>query len=115
MAFEYLMACYLLAGDFKNMAVNLRGLADLGYQEIPTLYEEAMLIYQGMYGQKPDLGTFKIKSGTIERYNRFVRIYNSMQPQNRQIVLRQLIREFGASYFFYYRFTISRPAGTDQR
>jgi len=111
MAFEYLMACYLLAGDFKNMAVNLRGLADLGYQEIPTLYEEAMLIHQGMSGQKPDLGILKIKPGTMERYNRFVRVYNSMQPLNRQAVLQQLIREFGTSYFFYYRFTISKPAG----
>ncbi|MBN2315985.1 MAG: hypothetical protein JXM79_18810 [Sedimentisphaerales bacterium] len=115
MAFEYLMACYLLAGDLKNIAVNLTSLTDLGYQEIPTLYEEAMLIYQGMYGREPDLGTFEIKPETIERYNRFVRMYNSMQPQNRQIVLQQLIREFGMSYFFYYRFTVSSPAGTSQR
>jgi len=115
MALEYLMACYLLAGELETIAVNLGRLADLGYQEIPSLYEEAMLIYQGMYGRKPDLGEFKIKSGTIERYNRFVRIYNSIQPQNRQVVLQQLIREFGTSYFFYYRFTISKSAGTRQR
>lgn len=112
MAFEYLMACYLLAGDFKNMAIHLRGLANLGYQEIPTLYEEAMLIYQGMSSRKPDFGTFKIKSETIGRYNRFVRMYNSMQPQNRQIVIQQLIQEFGTSYFFYYSFKVSKPTGT---
>ena len=115
MAFEYLMACYLLAGELENITMNLGRLANLEYQEIPTLYEEASLIYQGMYGRKPELGELSIKPETIERYNRFVRLYHSIQPQNRQAVLQQLTREFGTSYFFYYRFTISRSAGTSQR
>ena len=29
------------------------------------------------------------------------------QAHNRQVVLQQLIREFGTSYFFYYKFTAS--------
>ena len=112
MAFEYLMACYLLAGQLEKIVANIGGLTDLGYREVPPLYEEAMLIYQGMHGRRPDLGKLKIKPETIERYNRFVRLHHSIQPQNRQVVLQQLIREFGTSYFFYYRFTISRQAGT---
>ena len=115
MAFEYLMAGYLLAGQVEKIATNIEHLTDFGYQEIPTLYEEAVLIYQGLRGRRPDLGTFDIRPETVERYNRFVRLYNSMQPQNRQAVLQRLIQEFGTSYFFYYRFTISRPAGTPQR
>jgi hypothetical protein len=112
MAFEYLMACYLLAAQHEKIVANIGGLTDLGYREVPPLYEEAMLIYQGMHGRRPDLGKLKIKPETIDRYNRFVRLYHSIQPQNRQVVLQQLIREFGTSYFFYYRFTISRQAGT---
>ena len=114
MAFEYLMACYLLAGQLEKIATNIERLADLGYREIPTLYEEAVLIYQGMHGRKPTLNELTINPQTVERYNRFVRLYHSMQPQNRQAVLQQLIREFGTSYFFYYRFTVSRQAGTQQ-
>ncbi|MFC1634977.1 DUF6057 family protein [Planctomycetota bacterium] len=112
MAFEYLMAFYLLAGELDKITANVGLLDSLGYQEIPTLYEEAMLIYQGMHGRKPDLNELIIKPETVERYNRFVRLYNSMQPQNRQAVLQQLVREFGTSYFFYYRFTVSRQTGT---
>jgi hypothetical protein len=112
MAFEYLMACYLLAGQLEMIVTSVERLADLGYREIPTLYEEAMLIYQGMHGRKPTLNELTINPQTIERYNRFVRLYHSMQPQNRQAVLGQLIREFGTSYFFYYRFTVSRQAET---
>jgi hypothetical protein len=115
MAFEYLMACYLLAGQFEGITANVERLADLGYQEIPTLYEEALLIYQGMHGRKPTLNELKIKPETIERYNRFVRVYKTMQPRNRQRVLPQLAREFGTSYFFYYTFTVSRQTGTPQR
>ena len=115
MAFEYLMAFYLLAGELDKITANVGRLGRLGYQEIPTLYEQAILIYQGMHGRRPDLGTFKIKPETIEQYNRFVRINHSMLPQNRQSVLRQLVREFGASYFFYYRFTVSGQTGPLQR
>jgi hypothetical protein len=115
MAFEYLMACYLLAGELEKIAAYIGRSDQMGYQEIPTLYQEAMLIYQGLHGRRPDSGKLDIKPETVERYNRFVRLSNSMQPQNRQAVLQRLVREFGTSYFFYYRFTISRPAGAPQR
>jgi len=66
-----------------------------------------MLIYYGLRGRKLDLNKLNIKRETIERYRRFLQLYNSMQAHNRQVVLQQLIREFGTSYFFYYKFTAS--------
>ncbi|MFB0555641.1 MAG: DUF6057 family protein [Phycisphaerae bacterium] len=107
MAFEYLMACYLLAGQLDNIAANIGRLDQLGYQDVPTLYEEAMLIYFGLRGRELDLNKLNIKRETIERYRRFLQLYNSMQAHNRQVVLQHLIREFGTSYFFYYKFTAS--------
>jgi hypothetical protein len=115
MAFEYLMACYLLAGQLDKIAENIGRLNHLGYQEVPTLYEEAMLIYYGSRGQKLNLNEFNIKRETIERYKRFVQLCNSMQVQNRQVVPLHMIGEFGTSYFFYYyKFTTSKLAGTPQ-
>jgi hypothetical protein len=115
MAFEYLMACYLLAGRLDRIAENIGRLNHLGYQDVPTLYEEAMLIYYGSRGQKLDLNKLNIKRGTIERYKQFVQLCNSMQTQNQQVILQRLIGEFGTSYFFYYyKFTTSRLAGTSQ-
>ena len=102
MAFEYLMACYLLAGQLDKIAENIWCLNHLGYQDVPTLYEEAMLIYYGARGLKLNLNELNIKRETIERYKRFVQLCNSMQAQNRQVVLQRLIGEFGTSYFFYY-------------
>jgi len=110
MAFEYLMACYLLAGQMDKIAANVGRLEDLGYREIPTLYEEAMLIYYGSRHQQPDLSKLNINRRTIERYERFLQLNDSMQAHNRQAVLQRLVQEFGTSYFFYYRFTVSSPA-----
>ena len=104
MAFEYLMACYLLTGRVDKIATNMERPGDLGYQEIPTLYEEAILIYFGSQGQKVDLNKFNIKRNTFERYAKFVQLRNAMRPNNRQAVLGRLIVEFGSSYFFYFTF-----------
>ena len=104
MAFEYLMACYLLTGRVDKIATNMERLGDLGYQAIPTLYEEAILIYFGSQGQKIDLNKFNIKRETFERYAKFLQLRNAMQPNNRQAVLGRLIGEFGSSYFFYFTF-----------
>jgi hypothetical protein len=104
MAFEYLMACYLLTGRVDKIAANMERLGDLGYQSIPTLYEEAIFIYFGSQGKKIDLNKFNIKRDTFERYAKFVQLRNAMQPNNRQAVLGRLIAEFGSSYFFYFTF-----------
>ncbi|MCP4608869.1 MAG: hypothetical protein GY845_09165 [Planctomycetes bacterium] len=104
MAFEYLMACYLLTGQVDKIAANMERLGDLGYQAIPTLYEEAILIYFGSQGKKVDLSKFNIKRNTFERYAKFVQLRNAMRGQNRQAVLGRLVAEFGSSYFFYFTF-----------
>jgi len=104
MAFEYLMACYLLTGRVDMIAANVARLGELGYEAIPVLYEEAILIYANSPEQKIDLSKLKVRRQTVERYQRFVQLRNSVQPQNRQTVLKRLILEFGNSYFFYFAF-----------
>ena len=115
MAFEYLMACYLFAGQLDKIAENIGRLNHLGYQDVPTLYEEAMLIYYGARGQKLNLKELNIKRETIERYKRFVQLCNTMKTQNQQVALQRMMGEFGTSYFFYYyKLRTSTLAGTSQ-
>jgi len=104
MAFEYLMACYLLTGQVDRIAAKIEQLEEFDYEGIPTLYEEAMLIYFGSQGRKIDLNKSNIRRETFDRYVKFVQLRNSMRPDNRQIVLKRLISEFGSSYFFYLTF-----------
>ncbi len=104
MAFEYLMACYLLTGQVDKIVENMERLRDLGYPRIPTLYEEAILIYYGSKGRQVDLAKFNISPETLRRYEAFVQTANAMQPQNKEAVLNRLVRDFGTSYFFFYTF-----------
>jgi hypothetical protein len=104
MAFEYLMACYLLSGRVDKIVENMGRLHDLGYPRIPTLYEEAILIYHGSQGGQVDLAKFNISPETLRRYKAFAQLANTMRPQSQQAVLNSLIRDFGTSYFFFYTF-----------
>ncbi len=106
MAFEYLMASYLLTGKVNKIAGNVTRMSDLGYKTIPVLYEEAILIYVGSVAKdhRAKLPRFKISPETIKRYQAFISIRNTLKPHNRQAVLQRLIREFGSSYFFYFTF-----------
>ena len=104
MAFEYLMACYLITGRPDKIAASMGRLKEFAYDGVPTLYEEATLVYLGSKGQRVDLNKFNIKRKTIDRYVEFVKLRNSLRPENRQIVLNRLISKFGSSYFFYSTF-----------
>ncbi|MBN2314978.1 MAG: hypothetical protein JXM79_13685 [Sedimentisphaerales bacterium] len=104
MAFEYLMACYLLTGQVDKIAARMAQIREFDYDGIPTLYEEALLIYFGSQGRKIDFNKSNIRRETFNRYIRFIQLRNSMRPDNRQVVLRSLISEYGSSYFFYSTF-----------
>ena len=48
MAFEYLMAFYLLTNQFDKFMVNIERLDDFDYKGIPRVYEEAILLYSNL-------------------------------------------------------------------
>lgn len=104
MAYEYLMASYLLTGQIDKVVLHAGRLKALGYTSIPTLYEEAILIYTGLQGQKLDLNRFNVNRTTLQRYTRFAQLKNSITPQNQAAVLNRLIKEFGQTYLFYFTF-----------
>jgi hypothetical protein len=104
MAFEYLMASYLLTGQVDKIAANIERLDELGYRNIPTLYEEALLIYLSSHKQKIDSGRFNISPQTIKRFYKFGQLRTAMQSHDRQALINRLILEFGSSYFFFYTF-----------
>jgi hypothetical protein len=104
MAFEYLMASYLLTGQVDKIADNIERINGLGYRNIPTLYEEALLIYLSSKKQKIDASRFDISPQTIQRFYRFVQLRTAMQSHDQQAAINRLILEFGSSYFFFYTF-----------
>lgn len=110
MAFEYLMAFYLLTRRTDRVVQNLSRLDDLDYREIPRHYEEAILIHANATSQEIPLHGRKIRPETIERLRRFAERFRPLREQP-QAAANALADEFGDSYFYYYAFGVSGTGG----
>jgi hypothetical protein len=106
MAFEYLMANYLLANVLDKIVGNIWRLDDFDYQKVPRLYEEAILIYSDMSGKKVDLHGRKIDERTIERTGEFSNALNRFLPDV-ETAFNALKKDFGNSYLFYNVFDVA--------
>ncbi len=104
MAFEYLMAWYLLNNQLDNFVQNLHRLDDFDYPQIPILYEQAILIYEVLSGTKVDLKGRQISPQTYELARRFSDISTRFGAGDRLTLVRLTLRDFGDSYFFYFNF-----------
>ncbi len=103
MAFEYLMAHYLLNRDLDGLARNIHRLSDLDYAEIPRHYEEALVLYGATMGWTPRVPGRMISPETVRRFEEFRRI---LTGHGRDVAgaRRELAGAFGNSYFFYATF-----------
>ena len=112
MAFEYLMAYYLMTLQLEQMELNIPRLEELGYSEMPRHVEEGLLMHQQVTG-KPllHLGHLKINPQTVERFGQFYRRYMSYQD-NPGVAQDGLRDNFGDSYWFFFVFNHSGKALT---
>ncbi len=106
MAFEYLMAEYLLTNQLEKFVQSLWRLDDYDYQKIPRHYEEAILIYSKVTGKKIDLHGRKISTETAERNRKFFGTLNYF-TLDKKAAYNALAKDFGNSYFFYNVFGVS--------
>jgi hypothetical protein len=108
MAFEYLMARYLLNRHLEKFVQKLELLQDFGYRELPTHYEEAALIY--IYGtRKPlNLSGYPLNPQKRKQIEDFSRILSSYGG-NKQAASKELAKKFRNTYFFYYKFAPIGP------
>jgi len=67
MAFEYLMAHYLLTRQPGKVACTISRLDDFDYPGVPEHYAEAVLLYAHNVGKQPDLGGRGIEESVHQR------------------------------------------------
>jgi hypothetical protein len=101
MAFEYLMAYYLLAGDLKRLARQAGQLEDFAYLAVPRHVEEALLLGQKLQGLQFDLHGLKIRPDTIRRFQGFCDALAAAGGQT-PAALPALAPEFGDTFWHYY-------------
>ena len=106
MAYEYLMARYMLKKQLSKFVQNLVRLQDFEYPEVPTHYEEAALIY--IYGKRKPLNLSGYQSNPQKhrQLEDFTRILNSYGG-NKQAASNELSKKFHNTYFYYYMYALS--------
>jgi hypothetical protein len=111
MAFEYLLAYYLLAGDLKHLAEHLGQLDDFAYRAIPRNVEEALLFGQKFQGLQFDLHGRKIQPETLRRFQSFCDAL-AMPVGSAPRTLSALAPDFGDTYWYYYYSRLAQPRGS---
>lgn len=106
MAFEYLMAFYLLIHDQQKIIDNLHRLDTLGYDRIPRHLEEAIMVHADKTRSPVDLKGRPISRQTVERHRRYLERFKQAGG-SKDVAMRVLAPEFGGSYFFYSMFGFS--------
>ena len=111
MAFEYLMAHYLMDLDLKKAAERLRLLDNFDYARIPRPYEEALLLYQQVAGVQVELKGRTIRPETAERFRQFREAVR--QLQGRAEGQAAMAANFGDTYWYYYYAARSRERAAE--
>ena len=71
MAFEYLMAYYMLTGNLEPFMASLGRLREFGHARLPRYCQEAALVYASRPGATLDLPPQAIDEQTVERFRAF--------------------------------------------
>jgi len=101
MAFDYLMAHYLLAGQLEKLARNIGRLRDFGCDSIPEHYAEGVALYISRARRDPPLRGLTIRRETIDRLRRAERIVREHRSDARAVA-QAFERELPQSYFRYF-------------
>lgn len=104
MAFEYLMAHYLLTDRTEPLVQSLRTLDDFGIREMPRHLEEALLAHLSAKGDgTTEAAGRRASAGTVRRFAQFQNRLSQNGGRTAGIEM-PLAREFGDTFWFYRLF-----------
>jgi hypothetical protein len=104
MAFEYLLAHYLLSSDMKGLAGLAPRLKDF-YRDLPTHVEEALLGFKNVNGSlPPGIDGSAIRGETETRFQGFLAIWTERQYGPPEEAWKALAPEYGATWWFFFAF-----------
>ncbi len=111
MAFEYLMAFYLLTGQYDLVAQGVVYLDNYDYPsgKIPRLMAEAILLHTARTGEPLNLYGRRIDASTVERFEKFMQHYQN--PGLNLVAARNFLQQnFHDTYYYFYFFLMDRSS-----
>jgi hypothetical protein len=100
MAFEYLLALYMLRGELWNVVEVAGKMEEYDYEKIPIAFEEVILLNNKHNKNKITLNKLKIRTETERRFNEFMAV--TMRYRTRRSAQSELARKFRNTYLYYY-------------
>ena len=100
-ALEYLTAEYLIVGNLKQAIDNIGRFRDIGYTQLPRHLQEAILLSEDIYKEKPDIKGYSITPEIRHRFNEFKLFLNSADKATAK---QKLLPHFGDTCYYYYYF-----------
>ena len=104
-AIEYLTADYLIEGKLKEAIGNIGRFRDIGCAQLPRHLQEAVLLYEQVYREKPDTKGYDINPEVRRRFNKFKQF---SRGRDKTTAKPKLLPIFGDTYYFYYIFPKQR-------
>jgi hypothetical protein len=100
-AFEYLMAFYMINKDLKNFMNYIPNMEKMNYREIPVSYQEAVIYIIGLNNNYPVVfSPAYISRETKAKMKTYADIYTTY-PDARE----RLKKKFSGTYWYYLHFT----------
>jgi len=107
MAYEYLMAYYLLARQVGWFVNEIEAMRNFPYSRLPMHWEEALLIYMvETKSTDPVFAGFPISVESIQRFNDYQQILTKYGG-NRKSAHEELRRKYGGTYWYYLMYSKS--------
>lgn len=99
MAYEYMMAYFLLSRDIRRFMKFLPKYTDYHDRQMPKHYQEALLVYQAQKGEI-DLPGFQPDSRIVQRFNQFGQAVKQIKSLG-NAGIQQIRGQFGDTYWYY--------------
>jgi hypothetical protein len=109
MALEYLVAWELLGRNLDSLVKRVPDFRRCGYPKLPTLFEEALLLYATGKQPIPDpLCGYTISNKATSEFQRFYDIFYVKHEGEPSEAFHELQAVCGSSYYFYYLYGSSK-------
>jgi len=104
MAFEYLLALYMLRGEISNVAEVAGRMEEYDYDKIPVAFEEAILLNNKHNKKKILLKKLKIRTETQRRFDEFMAV--TIRYRTKNAAQSELASKFNNTYMYYFFYGI---------
>ncbi len=104
MAMDYLMNWYLLTRKLDEFAANIGRLRAMGYEQLPPIWQDALLIQAARNPQQPpNPYGYKLDPLRVQASENFHRVMQAAYP-DAEAAAKQLAPRYGNTYYFYFYF-----------